>query len=81
MITKYRIYLENSIGIGDEFEIGDIVSTGYNVGEITYVGMNYVQVLALSGNYRQYTIGYIKPATPEEIEEYKLVKDANKYNL
>jgi len=88
MITKYSIYLESSMGIGNEYKVGDIVNVDFAVGIINRIGLNYVEIVTAYDVDWHFGIGYIKPATAEEIEEYyteveqyKLEQTANKYNL
>ena len=81
MITKYSIYLESSMGIGNEFKVGDIVKANNVVGIIDTVGLNYISITTSSDD--GWTLGYndFRDATAEEIEEYNTEVSANKYNI
>ena len=86
MITKYRIYLENSMGIDNEYKVGDYVSYSNDTckGKITtcFPDVNRVVINdEINKWYIPQNVKEIRLMTPEEIEHYKLELTANKYNL
>lgn len=67
------------------YKYGDIVIIMYNndTTKVQYkLGRKYV-IYSLTNRQQVYHLpaGEIRRATPEEIEEYNIKKDSNKYNL
>ncbi len=71
-------YLENYVGRIVDFRIDDLIDMTYKY----YIRINFIDDLKIHYNeYNYFKEDELRPATQQEIKEYELNNDINKYNL
>ena len=80
MILEYKTFV-NKNKKSYYFEVGEIANYYDIIGKVIHNGFLYVTIITASGEKWECDHKQLSPATPEEIKQYELECDANKYNI